>query len=166
LNHTAFAIIVKLKSDGNAVDGDESACEEMRRYSGIEKTDYIPHCSSGEAQLTVVLPLWCFVSKEIMRDRRGNIPVVADNCDGRAAQADGDVESGEVESKESGDGRGSSGAAAHHAVAALGRVLGGGGGRAGAGHGSGGSKGLNETKVSSVGNRASEDHPQRERRRR
>jgi hypothetical protein len=58
--------------------------------------------------LTVVLPLWCFVSKEIIRDRWRNIPVVADDGDGRAAQADGDIESGEVESEESGDGRGSS----------------------------------------------------------
>jgi hypothetical protein len=91
LNHTAVAIIAKLKSDGDAVDGDETACEEMRMYSGIEKTDYVPHCFSEVAQVTVVLPLWFLVSKEIgLRANEMNIPVVSSDGDERATQTDGD----------------------------------------------------------------------------
>ena len=67
------------------------------------------------------------------------LPVVAEDSDGAAAQADEDIEARKIEAKESSDGGGSSAAGGHDAVAALVRGRGG-DRRSGPWHG--GSKGL------------------------
>jgi hypothetical protein len=76
-----------------------------------------------------------------------NVPVVADNGDGGAAQANEDIEAGEIEAGESGYCGSRSAAGGNNAVAALRRVGSRNWGSVGVAHGRGGSKGLSQARM-------------------
>jgi hypothetical protein len=113
----------------------------VRKGEG-EINGYVPHSFSGASQVTVVEPLNEEFRLKIKSDVRMRcIPVVSGDGDGRAAQANGNIEASEVKADEGCNG-GSRGAARRdNAGAALGGGRGSDRGR-GSTAGHGGGKGL------------------------